>query len=144
MPNNLFGPGDNFDLKTSHVVPALIRKIHEAEAARQKTVTIWGTGAPLREFLFVDDCADAIVFLMKHYSAEGQVNMGSGREISIADLATLIAGVIGYQGDFEFDRNFPDGAPRKLLDVSLLTNLGWQPQTSLEDGLGRTYQWYLV
>ena len=144
MPNNLFGPGDNFDLKTGHVVPALIRKIHEAKAAGQTTVSIWGTGAPLREFMFVDDCADAIVFLMKHYSAEGHVNMGSGREISVTDLARLIAGVIGYQGKFTFDSNLPDGTPRKLLDVSRLTNLGWQSQTSLEDGLRRTYQWYLT
>ena len=143
MPNNLFGPGDNFDLKTGHVVPALIRKVHEAKAAGQMTVSIWGTGEPLREFMFVDDCADAIVFLMKHYSAEGHVNMGSGREISVTDLARLIAGVIGYQGEFTFDSNLPDGTPRKLLDVSRLTDLGWQSQTSLEDGLRRTYQWYL-
>jgi len=143
MPNNLFGPGDNFDLKSSHVVPALIRKIHEAKASGQRTVSIWGTGEPLRTFMFVNDCADAIVFLMKHYSAEGHVNMGSGREISIADLARLIGSVIGYQGEFSFDTSLPDGTPRKLLDVSRLTNLGWQSQTSLEDGIRQTYQWYL-
>ena len=144
MPNNLYGPGDNFDLETSHVVPALIRKTHEAKLAGRGAVTIWGTGTPLREFLFVDDCADAIVFLTKHYSAEGHVNMGSGQEISIADLAKDIADVVGFDGDFEFDSSRPDGAPRKLLDVSLITEMGWTARTSLGDGLRQTYRWYLA
>jgi GDP-L-fucose synthase len=143
MPNNLYGPGDNFDLESSHVVPALIRKIHEAKIENGGPVSIWGTGKPLREFLFVDDCADAIVFLMKHYSTEGHVNMGSGQEVSIGELARQIAEVIGFEGDFEFDRDRPDGAPRKLLDVSLITKLGWQAETSLKDGLQNTYRWFL-
>ena len=143
MPNNLYGPGDNFDPESSHVVPALIRKIHEAKEAGNDAVTIWGTGKPLREFLFVDDCADAIVFLMQHYSAEGHVNMGSGEEISIGDLAKVIAEVVGFDGAFQFDTSRPDGTPRKLLDVALITEMGWRAETSLADGLRQTYQWYL-
>ena len=107
------------------------------------TVSIWGTGKPLREFLFVDDCADAIVFLMKHYSAEGHVNMGSGHEVSIGELARQIAEVIGYKGDFDFDTSRPDGMPRKLLDVSLITKLGWRAKTSLKDGLQKSYRWFV-
>lgn len=143
MPNNLYGPGDNFDLESSHVVPALIRKIHEAKTANSPSVTVWGTGKPLREFMYVDDCADAVVFLMKHYSAEGHVNMGSGQEVSIAELARLIAEIVGYEGDFRFDASRPDGMPRKLLDVSLINNLGWRAETSLEDGLRKSYRWFL-
>jgi len=143
MPNNLYGPGDNFDLESSHVVPALIRKIHEAKMANSDTVSIWGTGKPLREYLFVDDCADAIVFLMKHYSAEGHVNMGSGQEISIGELAGQIAGIVGFKGGFEFDNSRPDGAPRKLLDVSLITALGWRAETSLKEGIKTTYNWFV-
>jgi GDP-L-fucose synthase len=142
MPNNLYGPGDNFDLESSHVVPALIRKIHEAKMNNSATVSIWGTGKPLREFLFVDDCADAIVFLMKHYSAEGHVNMGSGQEVSIGELARQIAEIVGFKGDFDFDTSRPDGAPRKLLDVSLITDLGWQAKTSLKEGLRTSYRWF--
>ena len=142
MPNNLYGPGDNFDLESSHVVPALIRKIHEAKLHDSDTVPIWGTGTPLREFLYVDDCADAIVFLMKHYSAEGHVNMGSGQEVSIGELAGLIADVVGFNGGFGFDASRPDGAPRKLLDVSLITALGWQADTALKEGLQKTYGWF--
>jgi GDP-L-fucose synthase len=143
MPNNLYGPGDNFDLESSHVVPALIRKIHEAKMANSGTVSIWGTGKPLREFLFVDDCADAIVFLMKHYSAEGHVNVGSGQEVSVGELARHIGEVVGFDGDFVYDTSRPDGAPRKLLDVSMITELGWQAKTSLKDGLRKSYQSYL-
>jgi GDP-L-fucose synthase len=142
MPNNLYGPGDNFDLESSHVVPALIRKIHEARQGGRESVTIWGTGKPLREFLYVDDCADALVFLMKNYSAEGHVNIGSGEEVPIEDLATTIADVIGFQGRFEFDISRPDGTPRKLLDVSYLQTLGWRSRTSLRDGLRLTYDWF--
>ena len=143
MPNNLYGPGDNFDLESSHVVPALIRKIHEAKMDNRPTVSIWGTGKPLREFMFVDDCADAIVFLMKRYSAEGHVNMGSGQEVSISELARQIAEVIGFKGDFDFDTSRPDGMPRKLLDVSLITKLGWRAKTSLKDGLQKSYRWFV-
>jgi GDP-L-fucose synthase len=141
MPNNLYGPGDNFDLQSSHVVPALIRKIHTAARAGDGTVAIWGTGKPLREFLYVDDCADAVVFLMKNYSAEGHVNVGSGEEVSIADLARTIAEVVGFTGRFEFDASRPDGTPRKLLDVSLLSEMGWRARTGLRDGLRLAYDW---
>lgn len=143
MPNNLYGPGDNFDLESSHVVPALIRKIHQAKMDNSGTVSIWGTGKPLREFLYVDDCADAIVFLMKHYSAEGHVNMGSGQEVTIGELARRIGVVVGFKGDFTFDTSRPDGMPRKLLDVSLINELGWQAETSLNDGLQRSYRWFV-
>jgi GDP-L-fucose synthase len=143
MPNNLYGPGDNFDLENSHVVPALIRKIHQAKLTKSDVVSIWGSGKPLREFLFVNDCADAIVFLMKHYSAEGHINLGTGHEISIGDLAGLIANIAGYGGEFKFDTNRPDGAPRKLLDISMLKDLGWQSKTSLEEGIRSVYNWYI-
>ena len=143
MPNNLYGPGDNFDLESSHVVPALIRKIHQAKLDNSGTVSIWGTGKPLREFLYADDCADAIVFLMKHYSAEGHVNMGSGQEVSIGELAGRIGEVVGFQGDYTFDTSRPDGMPRKLLDVSLINELGWQAKTSLKDGLQHSYRWFV-
>ena len=143
MPNNLYGPGDNFDLESSHVVPALIRKIHQAKLDNSGTVSIWGTGKPLREFLYADDCADAIVFLMKHYSAEGHVNMGSGQEVSIGELAGRIGDVVGFKGDYTFDTSRPDGMPRKLLDVSLINELGWQAKTSLKDGLQHSYRWFV-
>lgn len=143
MPNNLYGPGDNYDLQNSHVVPALIRKIHEAKSSGSDSVVIWGTGKPLREFLYVDDCADALIFLMKNYSATGHVNIGSGAEVTIAELARLIAMVIGFEGTFEFDSSRPDGTPRKLLDVDRLNKLGWSSDTSLEDGVAKAYQAFL-
>jgi GDP-L-fucose synthase len=143
MPNNLYGSGDNFDLESSHVVPALIRKIHEAKKNGTETVEIWGSGKPLREFLHVEDCADAVVFLMTDYSSHSHVNIGSGDEISIAGLATLIAEVVGYQGVFAFNASMPDGAPRKLLNVSLLQETGWQAPTDLRTGLTKTYAWYI-
>ena len=143
MPTNLYGPGDNFDLASSHVLPALMRKVHEAKAASEKTVEIWGSGKPLREFLYVDDCADAIIYLLKHYSGNEHVNVGSGEETSIAQLARTIADVIGYGGKFHYDKSNPDGMPRKLLDVARLSALGWSAQTSLTDGIRQTYAWYL-
>ena len=143
MPTNLYGPGDNFDLASSHVLPALMRKVHEAKAAGEKTVEIWGSGKPLREFLYVDDCADAIIYLLKHYSGNEHVNVGSGEETSIAQLARTIADVIGYGGKFHYDKSKPDGMPRKLLDVARLSALGWSAQTSLTDGIRQTYAWYL-
>jgi GDP-L-fucose synthase len=143
MPNNLYGPGDNFDLAASHVVPALMRKIHEAKIAGRDEVAIWGSGTPRREFLHVDDLADALVFLMQRYSAPGHVNIGGGEEICIGDLATLVAEVVGWRGRFVFDRARPDGVPRKLLDVAKLERLGWRPRVGLRDGLATTYRWYL-
>jgi GDP-L-fucose synthase len=143
MPTNLYGPGDNFDLQSSHVLPAFIRKIHQAKAGRLPSVEIWGTGTPKREFLHVDDLADACVHLMQTYSDLGHVNVGVGEDIAIRDLAQLIADVIGYDGDFHYDSSKPDGTPRKLLDVGTLTALGWAPRISLRDGITATYQWYL-
>ena len=143
QPTNLYGPGDNFDLATSHVAAALIRKIHEAKLAAAPYVTLWGTGTPRREFLFVDDLADACLFLMQTYSGEDFVNIGVGRDIAIAEFAALVADVIGYQGRFVYDAAKPDGTPRKLVDVSRLNALGWHAKTSLRDGLASTYAWYL-
>ncbi len=143
MPTNLYGPGDNFDLATSHALPALLRKIHEAKADGRDEVTIWGTGQPYREFLYVDDCADGLVYLAKHYSDDLHVNLGTGSEITIRDLAATISRVIGYTGRFIFDTSKPDGTPRKLLDVSRLHALGWRHAVSLEDGLHRSYAWFL-
>ena len=143
MPTNLYGPGDNFDLASSHVVPALIRKVHEANASGTGEVEIWGTGQPRREFLYVDDLADALVFLMRHYSGEEHVNIGTGSDITVAGLAELIAEVVGFDGGFRFDADKPDGTPRKLLDVGRLTALGWQAKTPLRDGLRLSYDWYL-
>jgi GDP-L-fucose synthase len=143
MPTNLYGPNDNFDLGTSHVLPALIAKIHDAKIAGRSPVEIWGSGTPLREFLHVDDLADAAVFLMRTYSAAPHINVGTGKEIAIAELARLIAAVIGYRGSFTFDPNRPDGTPRKLLDVSRLTALGWQAGITLRDGIAQTYAAYL-
>lgn len=142
MPTNLYGIGDNFDLEKSHVMPALIRKMHEAKAAGAPTVEIWGTGSPLREFLFVDDCADACFFLMENYADEGIVNIGVGEDIAIADLARLVARVVGYEGKLVFDTSKPDGTPRKLVDTSRINGLGWQPTVSLEAGIRVTYDWY--
>jgi GDP-L-fucose synthase len=150
MPTNLYGPGDNFDLETSHVLPALIRKFHEAKTSDKlqvtsdkKTVTLWGTGTPRREFLHVDDLADACVFLMKHYEESEIINIGVGQDISISELADLIKDIVGFKGGIQYDRSKPDGTPRKLLDVSKLEALGWQPKISLRQGIERTYGWYV-
>jgi GDP-L-fucose synthase len=144
MPTNLYGTGDNFELRSSHVVPALMRKVHEAKLGGADTVSVWGSGAPLREFLHVDDLADALVFLMKTYSDESHVNVGSGEEIAIRDLARLLAEVTGYRGGFAFDTSLPDGTPRKLLDSGRLRQLGWSAKIGLRQGLASTYRWYLA
>lgn len=143
MPTNLYGPGDNYDLQTSHVLPALLRKMHTARENGDRTVTIWGSGAPLREFLYVDDLADACVFLMKEYSGDEHVNIGSGQEISIRGLAELISDIVGFKGELEFDQSKPDGTPRKLLDSSKLAQLGWTAQYSLGDGIREAYASFL-
>lgn len=143
MPTNLYGPGDNFDLATSHVLPALIRKFHDAKQAGDPQVVVWGTGTPRREFLQVDDLADACVFLMQRYSEEAPVNVGTGTDVSIGELAGMIASVVGFSGAAVFDPSKPDGTPRKLLDVSRLSALGWRANITLEQGLRATYQWYL-
>jgi len=142
MPTNLYGPGDNFDLADSHVLPALLRKFHEAKESAAEAVQIWGSGKPRREFLHVDDLADACVFLMRIYSSPDIINAGWGKDISIAELAELIGNVVGFHGALEFDASKPDGTPRKLLDTSRLTALGWQPTISLEEGIASTYDWY--
>jgi GDP-L-fucose synthase len=143
MPTNLYGPNDNFDLKTSHVLPALIRKFHEAKIENKPAVEIWGSGSPLREFLHVDDLADACYFLMQTYSGNDFLNIGTGKDIPIKDLALLIKDIVGYKGELTFDASKPDGTPRKLLDVSRLHETGWKEKYSLRDGLTMTYQWYL-
>ena len=139
MPTNLYGLHDNFDLNSSHVIPALIRKIHEAKRAGRRTVQIWGSGTPRREFLHVDDLADACVFLVKHYSSPDIINVGAGSEVTILELAEIIADVIGYDGTFTCDTSKPDGVPRKLLDTSRMQALGWRPSIGLREGLARTY-----
>jgi len=143
MPTNLYGPGDNYHPEYSHVVAALIRRFHEAKLARTPDVVVWGTGTPRREFLYVDDMADACVHLMKTYSAAGMVNIGVGEDISIAEFARLVADAVGYAGMIRFDTTRPDGTPQKLLDVSRLTALGWRARTSLKDGIKLAYQAYL-
>ncbi len=143
MPTNLYGPNDNFDLTSSHVLPALIRKFHEAKISQQSSVEIWGTGKPRREFLHVDDLAEACIFLMDHYDGGKPINIGTGLDITIADLAALIAKVVGYPGDIRYKTDMPDGTMRKMLDVSKITALGWKPQMALEDGIRLTYQWYM-
>ena len=143
MPTNLYGPGDNFDLENSHVLPALMRKFHEAKEANASAVTVWGTGSPRREFLHVDDLAGACVYLMQNYSSPEIVNVGWGKDISIAELAEMMGAVIGFEGALEFDKSKPDGTPRKLLDTSRLSKLGWTPSISLQDGIRETYAWYL-
>ena len=143
MPTNLYGIGDNFDLQSSHVLPALLTKIHTAKVEGAPTVTVWGSGRPMREFLFVDDLADAVVFLMKTYSDPLPINVGTGVDVTILELAHLIAEAVGYRGEFVFDASKPDGTPRKLLDVGRLTRLGWQAPTTLRDGIARTYRWFL-
>ena len=142
MPTNLYGPGDNFDLENSHVLPALMRKFHEAKSSGAASVEVWGSGKPRREFLHVDDLADACVFLMQNYSSPDIINVGWGKDISIAELADLISGVVGFPGRLEFDPSKPDGTPRKLLDTSKLTALGWQPRIELDAGIAGTYDWY--
>ena len=143
MPTNLYGINDNFDLANSHVLPALVRKFHEAKVNQSPTVTVWGTGEPLREFLYVDDLAAALIFLMKNYNQTEFVNVGTGEEISIKGLALTIKAVVGYTGELVFDTSKPDGTPRKLLDVSRLRELGWEAQTSLKAGIEQTYAWFL-
>jgi GDP-L-fucose synthase len=143
MPTNLYGPGDNFDLKSSHVLPALIRKFHEARIQNSREVVIWGTGSPRREFLHVDDLASAALFLMEHYDESEIVNVGTGSDITIADLAGLIQRTTGFQGKLIFDTSKPDGTPRKLLDVSRLNHLGWRASIALEDGIESTYRWFV-
>lgn len=143
MPTNLYGPNDNFDLQTSHVMPALIRKFHEAKINNKPYVEIWGTGKPLREFLHVDDMADACVYLMENYDGEEHVNIGTGREVTIRKLAKIIANIVGYKGELKFDDSKPDGTPRKLLDVNKLNSLGWRYKIELEEGIKEVYQWFI-
>ncbi len=143
MPTNLYGPNDNYDLKNSHVLPALIKKIHQAKINQGSSVEIWGSGNPLREFLHVDDLTEACVFLMQHYNDVEFINIGSGREINIRDLAKLIAEVVGYEGAFKFDPSKPDGTPRKLLDSSKINALGWLPKIGLKEGIQQVYQDFL-
>jgi GDP-L-fucose synthase len=143
MPTNLYGPGDNFDLAASHVLPALMRKCHEAKLNGEKSLVIWGSGTPMREFLHVEDCADAVVFLMKHYSDHDHVNIGFGADISIKELAKLIAEIVGFQGDIVCDTSKPDGTPRKLMSNKKLNALGWKPRISLRDGIEQTYRWFM-
>ena len=142
MPANLYGPGDNFDLASSHVVAALMRKAHEARIAGDDSLAVWGSGRPRREFLYVEDLADVLVFLLQAYSGDAHVNVGAGKDIVISELAALIAEVVGFAGGLTFDPGKPDGTPRKLLDVSRLSELGWSPSTGLRDGLAQTYRWY--
>ena len=142
MPTNLYGPNDNFDLETSHVLPALIRKFHEAKVNNKDEVVIWGTGKPKREFLHVDDLADALLFLMNNYNGDQFVNVGVGKDISIIELAELIKDIVGFEGEIVNDLSKPDGTPRKLLDVSRLNDIGWEAQISLEEGIKDTYQWF--
>jgi GDP-L-fucose synthase len=143
MPTNLYGPGDNFDLESSHVLPALIRKFHEARTSGAATVTLWGTGTPLREFLHVDDCAAACLFLMHNYDGEGIVNIGVGKDLSIAELAELVGKVVGFTGKIVYDPGKPDGTPRKLVDATRIHQLGWRAGIPLEAGVRMTYEWYL-
>jgi GDP-L-fucose synthase len=144
MPTNLYGPNDKFDLETSHVLPGLIRRIHEAKVQGQPTVVLWGSGRPRREFLHVDDLADACVALIQCYEQPTPINIGAGFDIAIADLAALIAEIVGYQGSLNFDTSRPDGTPRKLLDVSKITSLGWAPNTGLPEGIWTTYEHWLA
>lgn len=143
MPTNLYGINDNFDLNTSHVLPAIIRKMHDAKINNLDTVTLWGTGTPRREFLFVDDLAEALIFLMHQYEGNDWINVGTGEDISIKELAQIVQEIVGYQGQIIWDTTKPDGTPRKLLDVSKINQLGWKAKTSLKDGIEQTYNWYL-
>jgi GDP-L-fucose synthase len=143
MPTNMYGPGDNFDLENSHVLPALIRKFHDAKIRGDSSVTLWGTGSPKREFLHADDLGRACLFLLENYDDDVAINVGFGEDIAIAELADLIMSIVGFEGKIEWDSSKPDGTPRKLLDVSRMKNLGWSPTISLEDGIASTYKWYL-
>lgn len=143
MPTNLYGPGDNFHPDNSHVLPALMRRIHEAKQSAAPSVVIWGSGRPLREFLYVDDLADAVIFLLENYDDAQTINVGVGKDLSIRELALTIAAVVGYEGDLVYDETKPDGTPRKLLDVGRLSALGWRASTELADGIRQTYDWYL-
>lgn len=143
MPTNLYGPGDNFDLESSHVLPALLRKMHDAKRSCASAVTLWGTGTPRREFLHVDDCADALLFLMERHEGADIVNVGSGSDVTIRELAETIAEVVGYEGRLEFDATKPDGTPRKLMSNQRLAAMGWASKIGLREGIERTYRWYL-
>ncbi len=143
MPTNLFGPNDNFDLNSSHVMPALMRKFHEAKLNNTPQVEVWGTGTPRREFCHVEDCADACIYLMNNYNEADIVNIGVGKDISIGELAEMVKQVVGYEGEIVFDRSKPDGTPRKLVDATKILGLGWQPGIALREGVTTTYQWYL-
>jgi GDP-L-fucose synthase len=143
MPTNLYGPGDNFDLTSSHVIPALMRKAHEAKQSGAKSMTIWGSGRPRREFLHVDDCASALVFLLQNYSGDSHINVGSGTDVTIDELARLVMQVVGFEGSLAHDSSKPDGTPRKLMSNQKLTALGWNPRIPLESGLKTTYRWFL-
>jgi GDP-L-fucose synthase len=144
MPTNLYGRGDNFDLKSSHVMPALIRKAHEAKLRGDSALTVWGTGSPRREFLHADDCADALVFLLKSYSGDEHVNVGSGTDLTILELTRLVCRVVGFDGDIVHDLTKPDGTPRKLMSADKLRAMGWTPSIGLEAGIRQTYDWYLA
>ena len=143
MPSNLYGPGDNFDLNSSHVLPALIRKFHEAKVENKPDVEIWGTGKPMREFLYVDDLAEALIFLSENYSDEKIINVGAGKDISIYDLSIIIAKELDYKGNIKFNTDYPDGTMRKVMDTTRINNLGWSPSISLEEGIKKTYEYYL-
>ena len=143
MPTNLYGPGDNYDLKTSHVIPALIRKAHEAKVRGEPTMAVWGTGTPRREFMYVDDCADALVFIMENYSQDEHINIGSGTDFTIDELAPLVAQTVGYDGRIVYDSSKPDGTPRKLMSSRKLESLGWQPRVELREGLAQAYRCFL-
>ena len=143
MPTNIYGENDNFDLQGSHVIPAMIRKFHTAKAEGADSVTLWGTGSPLREFLYVDDLADACVFLMENYDEEGHINIGSGEEVSIKELAEMVKVVVGFEGDLVFDTDKPDGTPRKLLDTNKMQNMGWRYKVTLHEGIDRSYRYFL-
>ena len=143
MPTNLYGPGDNFDLQNGHVLPAMIRRFHEAKLSGASPVTLWGTGTPRREFLHVDDLARACLFLLEHYDAPEPINVGVGEDITVRELAETVARIVGYEGDLAWDESKPDGTPRKLLDVTKLTDLGWKADISFEDGVRSTYEWFV-
>lgn len=142
MPTNLYGPGDNFDLETSHVLPALIRKFHEAKMENKEYVEVWGTGTPRREFLHVEDLAEALIFLSENYSSEEIINIGTGKDISIKELSEMIKEIVGFEGEIRFNSEYPDGTMRKVLDVSKIENMGWSPKISLREGIKTTYEFY--